>query len=58
MGKKNNSENYISSKNLTAVEIPADGTLGLLALGAVGIKAWRKKREESIDKKKNNTTNE
>lgn len=26
--------------------IPAEGSLGLLALGAVGIKAWRKKREE------------
>jgi len=27
-------------------EIPVDGSLGLLALGAVGLKAWRKKREE------------
>ena len=27
-------------------EVTAAGSLGLLALGAIGIKAWRKKREE------------
>ncbi len=32
-------------------EIPTDGSLGLLALGAVGLKAWRKKRNEA--KKRN-----
>jgi hypothetical protein len=26
-------------------DIPADGMLGLLALGAVGVKAWREKRK-------------
>ncbi len=26
--------------------IPVEGSLGLLALGAVGIKAWRKKKQE------------
>lgn len=29
------------------IEIPEAGSLGILALGAVGIKAWRKKRLES-----------
>ena len=50
---KNSSENINSKKIINAVEIPTDGSLGLLALGAVGIKAWRKKREESIKNKKN-----
>lgn len=27
------------------LDIPADGFLGLLALGAVGVKAWREKRQ-------------
>lgn len=41
-------------KNLKEVpkqfEVPAEGSLGLLALGAVGLKAWRKARNESIKK--------
>ena len=28
-------------------EVPVEGSLGLLALGAVGLIAWRKKREEN-----------
>lgn len=28
-------------------EITVEGSLGLLALGAAGIRAWRKKREEA-----------
>jgi hypothetical protein len=35
-------------------KVTADGSLGLLALGAVGIKAWRKKREEEKAKIKEN----
>jgi len=27
-------------------EVPAEGSLGLLALGHVGLEAWRKKRKE------------
>jgi hypothetical protein len=27
-------------------EVTAEGSLGMLALGAQGIRAWRKKREE------------
>jgi hypothetical protein len=39
------SDKKIESKDGT-FDIPPDGSLGLLALGAVGLKAWRKKREE------------
>lgn len=39
-------------------EVTAQGSLGLLALGAVGIKAWRKKREEERNKLKAKTDNE
>ncbi len=28
-------------------EIPPEGLLGLLALGAVGVKAWREKRRQA-----------
>lgn len=45
-----NKDSHSSKKEETAkeipYEIPAEGSLGLLALGAVGILAWRKKREE------------
>lgn len=33
-------------KEGTNFEIPLEGSLGLLALGAVGIKAWFQKRKE------------
>ncbi len=36
------------------LDIPATGSLGLLALGDVGLKAWRKKRAEV---KKQNMSN-
>jgi hypothetical protein len=29
------------------IEIPVEGALGLLAMGAVGLKAWRKVRAEA-----------
>lgn len=32
--------------------VTAEGSLGLLALGAVGIKAWRKKRDEELSKQR------
>ena len=31
--------------------IPAEGSLGILALGARGVMAWRKKREELKNEK-------
>jgi hypothetical protein len=32
-------------------EIPVEGSLGLLALGAVGLKAWRMKKSEDQNQK-------
>lgn len=35
-------------------EIPEEGSLGLLALGAVGLKAWRQKKREVQQEKAQN----
>lgn len=32
-------------------EVPAEGSLGLLALGAIGLIAWREKRKEIVKNK-------
>ncbi len=55
--EKNSGENINSKKIINAIEIPADGSLGLLTLGAVGIKAWRKKRDEEKLKENKNKKN-
>jgi hypothetical protein len=34
------------SEKKESYEVTAEGSLGLLALGAKGIQAWRKKRDE------------
>jgi len=36
----------IKTEHGEAYEIPAEGSLGLLALGYVGLMLWRKKRAE------------
>jgi hypothetical protein len=46
MDKQNQSDNKFV--------VPPEGSLGLLALGAVGLKAWRKARKEHIQKMKEN----
>jgi len=51
---------YINKSNLKLInketgkefEIPVEGSLGLLALGAVGLKAWRIKKSEDHQKPK------
>lgn len=44
----NGQENNNQSANKRAVfEIPVEGSLGLLALGAVAMKPWRQKRMET-----------
>jgi hypothetical protein len=53
--KINDSE---KEKVIIPFEIPVDGSLGLLALGAVGIKAWRKKRDEAKEQSLKKDTNE
>ena len=50
---ENNNKNNFSKP----VEITTDGSLGLLALGAVGIKAWKRKRLEQESKGKKNQQN-
>ena len=40
------------SDNKSNIDIPAAGSLGLLAYGDLGLEAWRKKREEEKSKKK------
>jgi hypothetical protein len=46
------SENNEEKNPINMTAIPTAGSLGLLALGAVGIKAWREKREEEKEKLK------
>ncbi|MCW3086444.1 MAG: hypothetical protein JWP12_3810 [Bacteroidetes bacterium] len=45
-GNENTKENTNNIPGKQTQKITTDGSLGLLALGAKGIKAWRKKREE------------
>jgi len=42
-----------TKKNSIPFIIPIKGSLGLLALGHIGIKAWRKVRDESKKSQKN-----
>lgn len=42
MEKKNKQSYLINSK----YEIPMEGSLGLLALGDIGLRAWRKVKQE------------
>ncbi len=56
--KKGDEENKNKKKSINPFEITADGSLGLLALGAVGIKAWKEKRKETASKSKESENNE
>lgn len=56
--KSSSPENKNNKQENKIFEIPINGSLGLLALGAVGIKAWRKKREEEQKKHTSNTSND
>ena len=57
MKNQNTKEKEPSKDKKTEFIIPEKGSIGLLALGAVGLKAWRKvRREASLKKiKKNNS---
>ncbi len=37
--------------------VPPGGTLGVLALGSIGVRAWKKAREEYFEKQKNEQKN-
>lgn len=58
--KKQNPQNYkLDVQNFSSYEevyksITKRGSLGILALGAVGLKLWRKKREELEKQNKGN----
>ncbi|MGZ4056210.1 MAG: hypothetical protein ACXVDZ_03530 [Bacteroidia bacterium] len=58
MEKSNASSDENKTEKEKPFEIPTNGSLGLLALGAVGIKAWREKRKEELLKLKNDKKNE
>lgn len=40
----------MTNKNIT-VDIPTEGSLGILAYGDIGILSWRKKRTSELKKK-------
>jgi|TARA_R110000787_G_scaffold26632_1_gene74415 hypothetical protein len=43
------------TKKEKTVEIPIEGSLGILAHGDIGLLSWRKKRDLELKKKKTNT---
>jgi hypothetical protein len=45
----NKNQKVLIGEGLKEYHIPVEGSLGLLALGAVGLKAWRQKRN-SVNK--------
>lgn len=58
MSKNNNAvTKIVNPKTGEEIDVPVKGSLGLLALGAVGVRAWRaakkKAKEEQNDKKDN-----
>ncbi len=50
MNRENKESNSVNSK----YNIPLEGSLGLLALGDIGLRAWRKVKREARDKNKSN----
>jgi hypothetical protein len=62
MKELKNSESVTITLNGKPLDVPAEGALGLLALGHVGLSAWRKKRietglEEELKVKKTDPVN-
>jgi len=49
MENKNNQSNSSSEQHPLVMEIPVEGSLGLLAYGYQGLKAWRKKKKEILE---------
>ena len=58
MENKNNSNEKVKKNEPIILDIPVEGSLGLLAYGAKGIKAWRKKRDEVLAQQPKKTENE
>lgn len=55
--EKNNANNKTGEKKSKdmIVEIPVEGSLGILAYGHQGLDAWRKKKSEVEQQTKNNS---
>ena len=45
--EKNQNTEIINQETGKPFEVPIDGSLGILALGAQGLKAWRAKKKEA-----------
>ncbi|HEX8517322.1 MAG TPA: hypothetical protein VF868_14085 [Bacteroidia bacterium] len=56
--KENRGEKKLVNTPVQNYEITSQGSLGLLALGAAGIRAWREKREEEKTNIKPGASNE
>ena len=54
MKKKKSEKKIITNREMLSDNIPVEGSLGLLALGAVGITEWRKLRDAHKRKNKKN----
>ena len=57
MDKNNKNEDYFLTPDGQKLEIPKEGSLGLLAYGARGVEAWRNVRKKKLEeriKKENN----
>jgi len=52
MEKKKSEKKIITNREMLSNNIPVEGSLGLLALGAVGITEWRKVRDAHNKKAK------
>lgn len=46
MSEEQNTENMPQPGDV--YDVPVEGSLGLLALGSVGLKAWRQKKREAM----------
>jgi hypothetical protein len=54
MEKKKQDMKIIVNDEMLPADIPVEGSLGLLALGAVGITEWRKVRDAHTKKTRKN----
>lgn len=55
MENKNNQSNSSTEQHPLVMEIPVEGSLGILAYGYQGLKAWRKKKREVLEEMKKGT---
>lgn len=56
MEDKTNFELSIKTKDGKPFEIPLQGSLGILALGDIGLMAWRKRKLEAYERARQQNT--